>query len=315
MDMRFDGRVAIVTGAGRGLGRAYAQLLAARGASVVVNDLGAAVDGGGEDLSPAAEVVLEIEAAGGVAVANGDSVATAEGAAAIAQTALDRFGRIDIIIHNAGILTEHIVPETTQDDVANHMDVNLFGGFNLARAAWPHMVEQSYGRIVFTTSTSIYGQETKLSYAAAKSALVGMARTLAIVGAKHGINVNLVAPGAKTRMAVEARRHSDGVPNRDATDQAAAATSGPDMVAPAVAYLVHESTTATAETLIAGRGRVARMFLAETVGYIDLDLTIESIRDHWDTICDPEGFITPTTAADQVAREAQLFATAKTAAT
>ncbi len=215
--LRFDGRVAVVTGAGRGLGRAYAHLLAARGASVVVNDLGSATDGAGADEGPAHRVVAEILAAGGVASADTNSVSTTSGAEAIIAGAVEQFGRVDIVVNNAGIVRWAGMPAADADNLQSHLDVHLLGSFNVSRAAWPHMVAQGHGRIVMTTSTGMLGLPANLSYAAAKSGLIGMSRSMRISGAKHDIKTNLIAPAAFTRMG--------GAPASDDSPSGAAAAT------------------------------------------------------------------------------------------
>ena len=198
---RFDGRVAVVTGAGRGIGRAYALLLARRGASVIVNDLGGSMDGTGADAAPAARVVAEIEAGGGSALADTSDVATTAGAQAVVDAAVARFGRIDAVVNNAGIIRWAGFPEVDEDNLARHLAVHTIGSFNTARAAWPHMVGAGYGRIVMTTSSGVFGLPNNMSYATAKAAVIGLTRSLAVSGAEHGIRVNLIAPAAMTRMA------------------------------------------------------------------------------------------------------------------
>jgi NAD(P)-dependent dehydrogenase (short-subunit alcohol dehydrogenase family) len=197
----FEGRVAVVTGAGRGIGRAHALLLAERGASVVVNDLGGSMEGVGADSGPASVVAAEIAATGGAAVADTSDVASEAGAQALVDTAVARFGRLDILVNNAGIIRWAGFPEADADNLASHLAVHLGGSFNTARAAWPRMVEQGYGRIVMTTSSGVFGLPTNLAYATAKAAVIGLTRSLNTAGAAHGIKINLIAPAAMTRMA------------------------------------------------------------------------------------------------------------------
>src|SRR4051812_29706862 len=186
--IRFDGRTAIVTGGGRGLGRAYALELARRGAAVVVNDLGGTVDGREQDRSPADTVVSEIEAAGGAAVASYDSVTTPAGAAAIVQRALDVFGAVDIVVANAGILRGRSLAKATPDDLDAHLDVHSKGSFYIAQSAWPSMRERGYGRFVsFSSMAGIFGLAGAAAYAPAKAAVVGLSNVIAIEGARHGI--------------------------------------------------------------------------------------------------------------------------------
>ena len=249
----FDGRVAVVTGAGRGIGRAYALLLADAGARVVVNDLGGGMEGDGADAEPASTVAAEIAAAGGVAVADTNDVATAAGAQALVDAAVGRFGRVDILINNAGIIRWASFPEADADNLARHLAVHVAGSFNTTRSAWPHMVEQGYGRVVMTTSAGIFGLRANLSYATAKGGVIGLTRSLATEGAAHGITVNAIAPAAFTRMAG---------PGPDIPEMS------PDLVAPMVAFLAHEDCPVSGEIYAAGAGRFARMFIASTDGYV-----------------------------------------------
>ena len=218
----FEGRVAVVTGAGRGIGRAYARrLLAERGASVVVNDLGGSMEGAGTDAGPASAVVDEIVAAGGVAVADTSDVASAAGGLTLVDTAVEQFGRVDVLVNNAGIIRWAGLPDADADNLASHLAVHVGGSFNTTRAAWPHMVDQGYGRIVMTSSSGMFGLPTNLSYATAKAAVVGMTNSLAIAGAAHGIKVNVIAPAAMTRHGGprgrrRARRDADGTGPRRA---------------------------------------------------------------------------------------------------
>jgi NAD(P)-dependent dehydrogenase (short-subunit alcohol dehydrogenase family) len=269
----FEGRVAVVTGAGRGIGRAYARLLAARGAGVVVNDLGGSMEGEGADAQPAAAVVAEITAAGGTAIADGSDVATVAGAAALVDAAVERFGRVDALVNNAGIVRWATMPDVDAETFDRHLAVHVAGSLNTTRAAWPHMVDQGYGRIVMTTSTGIFGLRGNLSYAAAKAGVIGLTRTLATEGAEHGIRINLVAPVAFTRMA--------GRPTDDAPPE-----MSPDLVAPMVAFLAHEDCPVSGEIYAAGAGRFARIFIASNEGYVHTGPppTVEDVAEHWATI-------------------------------
>jgi len=281
----FEGRVAVVTGAGRGLGRAYALLLADRGASVVVNDLGGAMDGVGADAGPASAVAAEIATAGGTAAADTNDVSTAAGAEALVDTAVERFGRIDILVNNAGIIRWAGMPEVDEDNLASHLAVHVGGSFNTARAAWPRMVEQGYGRIVMTSSSGMFGLPTNLSYATAKAAVIGMTNSLAVAGAAHGIKVNVIAPAAMTRMA-----------GPGADDSADGTPMAPALVAPMVAFLAHEDCPVSGEVYAAGAGRFARIFIAQTEGYVHatLDPTVEDVAEHWAAINDETGYSVPT---------------------
>lgn len=286
--MDFSGRVAVVTGAGRGLGRAYALALAARGAAVVVNDLGVALDGAGGDLTPARDVVAEIEALGGWAVADGNSVASGAGGAALIETALSTFGRVDVVVNNAGILTDRAFHKLTMGEVDPVLDVHLRGAFHVCLAAWPHLRGQGFGRIVNTTSTSgLFGNFGQAAYAAGKMGVVGLTRVLAIEGSKYDIKVNAVAPGAVTRMT------PDGV----VPDPSSLA---PDQVAPVVTYLASESCTVNGEIFRAAGGHVARLFVGITAGYVNPGLTAEDVRDHVEAIRDTSAFVVPATALDDL---------------
>ena len=298
---RFDGRVAVVTGAGRGLGRAYAMLLASRGASVVVNDLGGSMDGVGEDAGVAAKVATEIVEAGGVAMADGSDVSTPEGGRSLIGAAIERFQRLDILVNNAGIIRWAGLPEVDAENLADHLAVHVLGSFNTTRAAWPHMVGQNYGRIVMTTSSGLFGLPENLSYATAKGGVIGLTRSLATAGAAPGIKVNLIAPGAVTRMAGGA---TDTGPAVGATPSP---WMSPRLVAPMVALLAHETCSVSGEIYAAGFGRFARIFIASTEGYVHgtPEPTIEDVAQHWATINDESGYYVP---ADLMAWSAAFMA-------
>jgi NAD(P)-dependent dehydrogenase (short-subunit alcohol dehydrogenase family) len=281
-EYRFDGRVAVVTGAGRGIGRAYARLLAERGATVVVNDLGASTGGSGSDAAPATEAVDEIVAAGGSAVADTHDVSSAEGAAALVDAAVERFGRVDALVNNAGIIRWAGMPDVDEDNLDRHLAVHVGGSFNTTRAAWPHMAAQGYGRVVMTTSAGLFGLPDNTSYATAKGAVVGLARSLATAGAEHGITVNCIAPGAMTRMAGQAG---------DTTDT----HMSPELVAPMVALLAHEACPVSGEIYAAGFGRFARIFIGMAPGYVHTGSapTIEDVADQWAAVNDEAGYGIP----------------------
>jgi NAD(P)-dependent dehydrogenase (short-subunit alcohol dehydrogenase family) len=277
-DIGFDNRVAIVTGAGGGLGRCHALELARRGARLVVNDLGGAIDGSGSDATPAQKVVQEIEALGGEAVANGDSVGTPEGGAAIVQAALDAFGRIDIVVNNAGILRDKTFHKMEQSDVDSVLDVHLRGAFNVTRPAWTHMRDQGYGRVVMTSSNAgILGNFGQTNYGAAKMGLVGMTNVLALEGAKYNIKVNAIAPVARTRM------------TEDILGPLAEKLN-PEQISPVVAWLASEDCPVSGEVYSCGGGTVARFFVGVTKGIFEPGLTVETIRDRWDEIRDQTGY-------------------------
>jgi NAD(P)-dependent dehydrogenase (short-subunit alcohol dehydrogenase family) len=287
-DLGFDGKVAIITGAGGGLGRSHALELAKRGALIVVNDLGGSVDGEGGSHTAAQKVVDEIKAAGGEAVANYDSVATPEGGESIVQTAVDSFGRVDIIINNAGILRDASFKNMTKEMLEPVIDVHLKGAFYVTRPAWQLMRDQGYGRIVNTSSgAGVFGNFGQTNYGAAKMGLVGFTRVLAVEGAKNNIKANAIAPVAKTRMTEDILG-----PVADKL--------GPEFVTPLVTYLVHESCPVTGEVYSVGGGRVARVFIGVTPGYTDPELTPESVRDHFDQIRDETDYAVPANLNEEM---------------
>jgi NAD(P)-dependent dehydrogenase (short-subunit alcohol dehydrogenase family) len=265
----------------------------------VVNDLGGSVRGEGVDPQPARAVVDEIAGAGGTAVADTNDIATAAGAGALIDLAVERFGRIDILVNNAGIMRWARFPDVSDDDFEAHLAVHLVGSFHTARAAWPHMVERAYGRIVNTTSAGVFGLPTNTSYAAAKGGVVGLTRSLAAAGATVGIRANLVAPAAMTRMA-----GSRAAPERRGADGSDGDKGmSPDLVAPMVAYLAHEDCPVTGEIYAAGAGRFARIFLASTSGYLcEGEPMIEDVARGWSAINDETGAYQPTDLLDWSAR-------------
>jgi NAD(P)-dependent dehydrogenase (short-subunit alcohol dehydrogenase family) len=284
--LSFEGRVAVITGAGRGLGYEYGLRLAERGAKVVINDLGVALDGEGGDSSLADLAAKEVLALGGSAVADTNSVSTPDGARALISTALDNFGRLDILINNAGIVADSTFHKLDLGRVADVLAVHLQGTFNVTAAAWPLMREQGYGRVINTSSTSgLFGNFGQGAYAAAKSGVVGLTRVLALEGAKRGILVNAIAPGAVTRM----------TPDGSGLD---AAVMSPSAVSPMVVYLAHESCEVTGEVYRAAGGHVARIFIGITAGHSSGSLTPEEVRDNLPAIRDLDGFRVPSSALD-----------------
>jgi len=290
--LNFDGRVAVITGGGRGIGRAYAELLGSRGAKVVVNDPGVRLDGTGADEGPAAEVVDAIRAAGGSAIANLDSVTTSAGGESIVRTAVDAFGRIDILIHNAGVVLRSPLGEMSHEDMERSLDVHLRGGFHVVRAAFPLMCAAGYGRIVLTASCSgIYGNHLSANYAMGKMGLIGLSNVAALEGHGKGVSCNVIIPAAVTRMA-------------EGLDTSLYPPMGSDLVAPAVVWLAHERCTVTGEMFVATAGRIARAYMAETPGVYrgewsveDVDREMEAIR----TSSEPVVFsVVPSGQADHL---------------
>ncbi|MYM62422.1 SDR family NAD(P)-dependent oxidoreductase [Pseudomaricurvus sp. HS19] len=279
-DLRFDNRVAVITGAGRGLGRAYALLLAERGAKVVVNDPGVSMSGDSTDEGPAEALVQEIKAAGGEAIANTDSVATAEGGQAMIDAAINTYGRIDIIIHNAGIVRRAPLAEMSHADFELVLDVHLRGGFNVVRAAMPHMQQAGYGRIVLTGSVNgLYGKSENTNYSVAKAGLVGLSNTIAVEGEAFNIKSNVILPGAVTRMA-------------EGLDTSQYPPMEPEMVAPLVGWLSHESCSVSGEMLISMAGRTAVAYTSETRGVYLPDLTMEAVAENIDAIHNTDNHLT-----------------------
>lgn len=271
-----EGRVVIVTGAGGGLGREYALLLAEYGAKVVVNDLGGARDGQGSGSQMADAVVAEIKAAGGDAVANYDSVATAEGTEGIVRSALDSFGAVHGLVNNAGILRDTSFAKMTFEEWDIVQKVHYYGSFLATKAVWPHFREQGFGRIVMASSTSgLFGNFGQANYGAAKSGLVGLMHTLAIEGAKAGIHVNAIAPMAATRMTA------------DIAPQEVLEKLSPAHVAPVVVHLLGEENDTTDSTFVVGGGQVYRLALFQNQGAMFAEPpSVEQVADQWATITD-----------------------------
>jgi NAD(P)-dependent dehydrogenase (short-subunit alcohol dehydrogenase family) len=278
MSYSFEGKVAIVTGAGGGLGRCHALELARRGARVVVNDLGGAMDGTGGSSEAAKAVVAEIEAAGGEALANGGSVADVKGAESMVKDAMDAWGRVDILINNAGILRDKSFANMSLEDFRIVLDVHLMGSVYVTKAVWPIMRAQSYGRIVMTTSPSgLYGNFGQTNYGSAKLGLVGFMNTLKIEGAKYNIHTNSIAPVAATRMTA------------DLMPEAAQQALGPELVTPAVVYLCTEDAP-NGVVVQAQGGRFSVACIVENQG-VDLghDATVEDVAEHFSQITDLTG--------------------------
>lgn len=284
-EIRFDGQVAIVTGAGAGLGRTYALELARRGAKVVVNDLGGARDGSGDGSSAAADkVVEEIKAAGGEAAANYDNVATVEGGENIVKTAMDNYGKIDILINNAGILRDKSFLKLEPENWDAVVNVHLRGAYCVTRPAWQVMRENKYGRIVLTSSTSgLYGNFGQSNYGAAKTGLVGMMNCLQFEGTKYNITVNSLAPVAASRLTEDVMP-----PERFEAAQ-------PELVTPLVIYLVSKECTETGQIYRAGFGEFARIAIVTgprvILGDGKTPVSVEEVRDNWDKIRSIEGAV------------------------
>ncbi len=289
--IRLDGRVAIITGAGAGLGRSHALLMAARGARVVVNDIGGRVDGTGASREAADAVVGEIRAAGGQAVPNYDTVATPEGAQSILKTALDAYGTVDIVVNNAGILLYKRLLEHTPENLAINLAVHLCGAYYLSMAAFPIMKEKHYGRFVFTSSSGgMRGSADGVAYGAAKAGVVGLANVIAVAGAPHGVYSNVILPNAYTRMTervVEQR-------NREKVSA--------DFISPLVLYLCSEQCNLNHEMFAVGGGTVARTILALAPGWradSKAEFTAEAIHEHLDEIMDMTNYSNPRTTEEE----------------
>jgi NAD(P)-dependent dehydrogenase (short-subunit alcohol dehydrogenase family) len=272
--LRFDNRVAVVTGGARGLGRAYALLLASRGARVVVNDTGASKEGTGLDAGPAEELAERIRDEGGDAIACLESVATPKGGAAIVEAALERYGRIDILIHSAGNVRWASLKEMTQEDFDAVLDVHLRGAYHVVRPAFPVMCRAGYGRVVLTSSIDgVYGFERVGNYSVAKTGTIGLCNAVALEGAAEGVKCNVILPGALTRMA-------------EGMDTSGFPSMPPALVAPAVAWLAHESCHITGEMLISIAGRIARAFVGESPGVCRESWTVEQVAESMAAIRD-----------------------------
>jgi len=297
-DISFIDRVAIVTGAGGGLGKTYALDLASRGACVVVNDLGGSAAGEGSDASAAQKVVDEIVAKGGSAVSSHDSVSTPEGGEAIVQAALDNFGKVDIVINNAGILRDKTFAKLEYKDLDAVLDVHLKGAFYVSQPAFKVMKENGYGRFVFTASNAgVFGNFGQTNYGAAKMGLVGLSNVIAIEGAKAGIKSNVICPLARTRMTEELLGPLAEVLNADA-------------VTPMVVYLCSEANEHTHEIFSAGGGRYARIFVGLVPGWFggkNTEISAEDIASHIDQIRAQDGYVVPGSIADELKGLLPLF--------
>ena len=289
-ELRFDGRTVIVTGAGRGVGRSHALAFAERGARVVVADLGGAIDGSGSSSDPADEVVKEIVAGGGEAVACYASVAEEAGAASIVDAAIDSFGSVDVVVNNAGIAAPlDWIEDLTTGDYRRMVEVHQLGTVYVTKAAWPHMMKAGYGRIVNTTSEGATGTVPKnSSYGSAKGGVLGFTRAVALDGLRHGIRVNAVVPRANTRISTpDVLSHVYDTPAE--AFGGSMAVFAPEFVSPAAVYLAHESCALSGELLVAGGGQVMRLALSESVGITSETLTAEDVAERIDEILSMDG--------------------------
>jgi NAD(P)-dependent dehydrogenase (short-subunit alcohol dehydrogenase family) len=292
-----DGKVAVVTGAGRGLGRAYVELLAERGVRVVVNDLGTDVSGFGKDSTIAEQVADLIRSRGGEAIANDSDVSSPEGGSDLIATAIEHFGRVDLLVNNAGICGSQLFEDATLDDFDRYWHVHLGGPVNTVKAVWPHMVAQHYGKIILTTSVGgLFGIRGQATYAAAKCAVVGLMRILAIEGAEHGILVNTISPSGYTRMH-PAGTGAGSVFGR--TQDAAAwlqhseATMPVEAVAPAIVWLASDSCSETNRIYNVEGGAIQRIAIVMGAGFHDSHLTPESIAENYAKVETIERFTEP----------------------
>jgi NAD(P)-dependent dehydrogenase (short-subunit alcohol dehydrogenase family) len=298
-NLRFDGQVAIVTGAGRGLGRLYAMELARRGASVLVNDLGGSSIGEGADASVASQVVAEIEAEGGVAAASVESVATPDGGQAIVDAAMGRFGRVDIVINNAGIIRFTPFDQITGDEWRKTIGVHVDGSFHVSQPAFRVMKSQGYGRFVFISSSfGAFGQIGAASYSTAKSALLGLSNVVALEGAAHGILSNAVLPMGFSRMVTDQSPDAEVPPGRQAFFDAIR----PELVAPLVVYLASRECNLTHRAIAAAAGRYSRVFTGYADGWLSeagSSPSAEDIAGRIEQILATDGFFVPESSTDE----------------
>ena len=288
--LRFDGRVAIVTGAGRGVGRCHALLLASRGAKVVIADLGGELNGSGSSAGPADDVAKEVQANGGDAVACHASVADESGARSIVETAIQAYGRVDVVLNNAGIADPDWFEDLSLERIRRMVEVHYLGTVYVTHAAWPHMIDAGFGRVVNTCSEAAFGMVPKATpYGAAKGAVIAFTRELALEGQRHGIRVNAVAPRAQTRLSapsVMAKTYDvpESVFAEGSMDRFA-----PELVSPGAVFLAHESCTFNGEILVSGGGQVMRVALLVNEGIMSDEMTPEFIAENTDKLLDMSG--------------------------
>jgi NAD(P)-dependent dehydrogenase (short-subunit alcohol dehydrogenase family) len=312
-NLRFDEQVAVITGAGGGLGKQYALLLASRGARIVANDTGGSVTGDGSNTHAADAAAAEIRQQGGQAVADSHSVTSPEGGKAIIDNAIRTWGRVDIVINNAGIVCDAPFEDMTADRLDPLLDVHLKGAFHVTRPAWKVMREQGYGRVVNTCSAAgILGANGMSNYGSAKTGLIGLTRVLAAEGANHNIKVNAIAPIAYTRMlahSVDGADQPDDASARAVLDDLVSQylqKLDPALVAPVAAFLTHRDCPVSGEIYTVGAGHASRFFIGRTKGFYHPALSIEDVRDHLDTIRDEADYTVPGGPADEMI---ELFAT------
>jgi NAD(P)-dependent dehydrogenase (short-subunit alcohol dehydrogenase family) len=299
-EVRFDGRAILVTGAGRGMGRTHALLLASRGAKVVVADSGVEVNGDGGDASVADAVVGEIRSAGGKAIGYAADLASEDGSTRAIETCVETFGTIDGFIHNASTVPRHApIDQLATHDFDLCMRVNIYAAFWLTRAAWPHMVDQRYGRIVYTTSGAFFGSPGAFAYAAAKSAYIGLARSFAVAGAPHGVRVNILAPSAGTRM--------HGTLPQTAYMDWLYRTMTPEKVSIGAAYMVSETCDMNGEMLSFEGGHISHIALAENEGFFGPGESVEEVRDATAQVLADTRYIYPKNLSERMLWSAGLF--------
>lgn len=291
--LRYDGEVAIVTGGGRGIGAEHAKMLAARGCRVVVNDLGAGPGGESAEDSPADAVVNAIRNAGGEATADASDIVT--DATAVAERAIEEYGRVDLLISNAGILRRNAFAAVPEDELRATLDVHVVGAFRVAQQVWPHLQESGNGRVLFTSSANVWGAPGSIAYATAKAAMIGLVNTLAIEGAENGIRVNGILPTARTRM-----NDSIGEVVTPAMQKLLTDHFDPAHIAAFAVWLLHRENAWTGELFSVGGGRAARVVLGDTRGAVVDRADSDAWTDQADRLRGLDGFRVPASAGDSV---------------